>query len=196
MANDDFARGLVPLNTNGHGTVNSHYYQASTVTDIAIGMLVVLTQGRVSRAAVSGLAPAIGVALGFARGKGVSNELDPWLDVSDLSSDDWYVQVADDPSQEFFIQEDTGGTALTGTAAGQYTIDLLYQTTSIDAVSGIARLEIDATTALAGTGAPIHILRLHDYVNSDGTQNAVGDYAKWVVAISNHQKGNVNDRVS
>lgn len=196
MANDDFARGLVPLNTNGHGTVNSHYYQASTVTDLAIGMTLTLTNGRVSRAPVSGLAPLIGVALGFSKNKGASNELAPWLDVSGLTSDDWYVQVADDPSQEFFIQEDTGGTALTGTAAGAYTSGIVYQTTSIDTTSGIARAELDASIALPGTDHQLHILRLHDYVNSDGTQNAVGDYAKWVVQIASHQKGNASDRVS
>ena len=188
MANDDFARGLVPLNTNGKGTVNAHYYQASTVTDIAIGMLVALTQGRVSRAAVSGMDPDIGVALGFSQGKGGVHELNPWLDVSAMTTDDWFVLVADDPDQEFYIQEDTGGTALTGTAGGQYTGNLLYQTTSIDTVSGLARLELDASSAVADTGQALHILRLHDYVNSDGTQNAVGDYAKWVVTIAHHQK--------
>ena len=187
MANDDFARGLVPLNTNGGRTVNSHYYLATTITDISIGMSVRLVDGRVQRAVVTGMVPCIGVALGFSRNKGASNELDPWLDVSDLSSDDWYVQVADDPSQEFFIQEDTGGTALTATA-GSYFIMGLFQTTSIETVSGITRLELDASTALANTSGHLQILRLHDYVNSDGTQNAVGDYAKWVVRIGHHQK--------
>ena len=188
MANDDFARGLVPLNVNGKGTVNGHYYQASTITDIGIGMLVVLTQGRVARAAVTGMNPVIGVAGGFARGKGVSNELAPWLDVSGLTSDDWYVFVYDDPDQEFFIQEDTGGTALTGTAGGQYSGNGLFQTTSIDTVSGLTRLELDASSAVADTGQLLHILRLHDEVQGDGTQNAVGDYAKWVVRILHHQK--------
>src|SRR3990167_7589671 len=187
MANDDYARGLVPLNTNGHGTVNTHYYLATTITDIAIGMPLRLVDSRVQRAAVTGMASVIGVALGFSKNKGVSNELDPWLDVSDLSSDDWYVQVADDPDQEFFIQEDTGGTALTGTA-GSYFCDLVYQTTSIDTVSGVARLEVDASSALANTSGVVQLLRLHDYVNSDGTQNAVGDYAKWVVRLGHHQK--------
>lgn len=188
MANDDFARGLVPLNTNGKGTVNSHYYHASTITDIAVGMTVALTNGRVSRAPATGIAPILGVALGFAKNKGASNELAPWLDVSGLTSDDWYVQVADDPDQEFYVQEDTGGTALTGTAGGAYTAGLIYQTASIDTVSGMAKLELDASTAAVGTGQALHILRLHDYVNSDGTQNAVGDYAKWVVTIAAHQK--------
>ena len=195
MANDDFARGFVPLNTNGHGTVNSHYYLATTATDLAIGMPVRLLNGRVQRAAVTGMASVIGVAIGFSKNKGGSNELAPWLDVSGLSSDDWYVQVADDPSQEFYIQEDTGGAALAGTAGG-YFISGLYQTTSIDTVSGVARLELDASTALASTSGIARILRLHDCVNSDGTQNAVGDYAKWVVQIAHHQKGNVNDRVA
>ena len=187
MANDDFARGLVPLNTNGHGTVNTHYYLATTITDIAIGMPVRLVDGRVQRAVVTGMVPCIGVAVGFAKNKGASNELAPWLDVSGLTSDDWYVQVADDPDQEFYIQEDTGGTALTGTA-GSYFIMGVFQTTSIDTVSGVARLEIDASTALANTSGHLQILRLHDVVNSDGTQNAVGDYAKWVVRIGHHQK--------
>ena len=190
MANDDLARGFVPLNTNGHGTVNNHYYRATTITDLAIGMPLRLVDGRVQRAAVTGMASVIGVALGFSKNKGASNELDPWLDVSDLSSDDWYVQVADDPTQEFFIQEDTGGTALTATAP-YYFISGLYQTTSIDTVSGVARLELDASTALANTSGICRILRLHDYVNSDGTQNAVGDYAKWVVVFGFHQKNSV-----
>lgn len=187
MANDDRAWGLVPLNTNGGRTVNSHYYLATTATDISIGMPLTLLNGRVQRAAATGMVPTIGVALGFSRNKGGPNELDPWLDVSDLTSDDWFVQVADDPSQEFYIQEDTGGAALTATA-GNYSCDLLFQTTSIDTVTGLSRLELDASTAVVGTGAVMHILRLHDYVNSDGTQNAVGDYAKWVVAFTHHQK--------
>lgn len=187
MANDDFARGLVPLNTNGKGTVNNHYYLATTATDIAIGMPVVLVTGRVQRAAVTGMTPALGVAIGFSKGKGGSNELAPWLDVSGLTSDDWYVQVADDPDQEFYIQEDTGGTALTATAP-QLTVSGVFQTTSIDTITGVAKLELDASTAVLTTGATFRILRLHDYVNSDGTQNALGDYAKWVVMFAHHQK--------
>ena len=187
MANDDFARGLIPLNTNGHGTVNNHYYLATTVTDIAIGMPLRLVDGRVQRSLSTGMVPTIGVAIGFSKNRGGSNELAPWLDVSGLTSDDWYVQVADDPDQEFFIQEDTGGTALTGTAPS-YFVQMLMQTTSIDTVSGITRGEIDASTALANTSGLLQILRLHDYVNSDGTQNAVGDYAKWVVRLGHHAK--------
>mgnify|MGYP001570735634 CR=1 FL=1 len=190
MANDDFARGFVPLNTNGKGTVDSHYYLATTVTDISIGMPLRLLSGRVQRAAVTGMASVIGVALGFSRNKGGPNELAPWLDVSGLTSDDWYVQVADDPTQEFYIQEDTGGTALTATA-GYYFINGIYQTTSIDTVTGITRLELDASTALANTSGMCRVLRLHDAVNSDGTQNAVGDYAKWVVVFGFHQKSSV-----
>ena len=190
MANDDFARGFVPLNTNGHGTVNTHYYRASTATDLAIGMPVRMVTGLATRAAVTGMASVLGVVLGFSKDKGASNELKPWLDVSDLSSDDWYVQVADDPTQEFYIQEDTGGTALTGTAPG-YFISGIYQTTSIDTVSGVARLELDASTVVITTSGIARILRLHDYVNSDGTQNAVGDYAKWVVVFGFHQKSSV-----
>ena len=193
MANDDFARGFVPLNTGGKGTVEGHLYQASTVTDLAIGMMVQLSNGRVSRAAVTGLTPVLGVAGGFQKAKaGAPNELAPWLDVSGLTSDDWYVFVWDDPSQEFYIQEDTGGTALTATAP-YCTIGGLYQASSISTDSGITRLEIDASTAVATTGQPIQILRLHNNINTDGTDNALGDYAKWVVKFAWHQKGNVND---
>ncbi len=188
MANDDFARGLIPLNTQGHGTVIGHSYLATTATDIAVGMPVRLVDGRVQRAAVTGMAGVLGVAGGFTKARsGIPNELAPWLDVSGLTSDDWYVFVYDDPSQEFYIQEDTGGTALTGTA-GSYFINGVYQTTSIDTTSGVARLELDASTALANTSGVFQILRLHDNINSDGTINAVGDYAKWVVRIGHHQK--------
>ena len=195
MANDDFARGLIPLNTNGHGTVNNHYYRVTTATDLAIGMPVTLAVGFVQRAAVTGMVPCIGAIMGFSFNRGGSNEIRPWLRVSDITAGggDWYAQVADDPAQEFFIQEDTGGTALTATAP-QLTISGLYQTTSIDAISGVARLEIDASTAVLTTGQVFKILRLHDLVNSDGTQNALGDYAKWVVMFAHHQKrgGNID----
>ena len=187
MANDDFARGLIPLNTNGGRTVNNHYYLATTITDIAIGMPLRLVDGRVERSASTGMVPTIGVAIGFSKNKGASNELAPWLDVSGLTSDDWYVQVADDPGQEFFIQEDTGGTALTATAPS-YFIQMVMQTTSIDTVSGVTRGELDASTALATTSGLLQILRLHDYVNTDGTQNALGNYAKWVVRLGHHAK--------
>ena len=196
MANDDFARGFVPLNSIIPG-VNAHYYRASTASDIFIGQPIQGNAsgffGVTSNAAIQ--PTIIGVAVGFAgpQKAGLATD-DPFLDASDLTTlaanlrtGDRWILVADDPQQQFFIQEDTGGTALALADVGA-AIDLIYRTfaDSGNTTSGIARLEIDASTVVTTTAAVVHILGLHDNINNDGTDNAVGDYAKWRVKFLHH----------
>ena len=193
MANDDFARGLIPLNSILPG-VNAHYYRASTSEDIFIGNVIAVgADGFARLGSNSAVTPLLGVALGFAgpQKSGLATD-DPYLDASDLTTlasnlrtGDRYVLVADDPNQEFFIQEDTGGTALA--ILDQFAaIDLVNRTTVGNVTSGFANAEIDASSVVTTTAAILQILRLHDNVNNDGTNNAVGDYAKWVVKILHH----------
>lgn len=198
MANDDFARGLVPINFNPKA--NAHYYRASSASDIFIGQPVLMNaSGYVGAASNAAIQPTIiGVAIGFAgpQKRGLATD-DPYLDASDLTTlaagletGDRYVLVADDPQQQFIIQEDTGATALALADQGA-AIDLIYRTAadSGNTTSGIARLEIDASTVVTTTAAVLQILQLADLVNNDGTNNAVGDYAKWVVKFVTHQLG-------
>lgn len=197
MANDDYARGLVPLNRNPN---YAHYYRASTATDIFLGDTLLLNASGlvgVSSAATIGVENLIGVAIGFSgpQKRGLATD-DPYLDASDLTTlaagletGDRLVLVADDPNQEFYVQEDTGGTALALADVGA-AINVVYRSTdSGNTTSGWSRSEIDASAVVTTTAAQLQILRLFDGINNDGTNNAVGDYAKWVVKILHHQRG-------
>lgn len=199
MANDDYARGLVPLQWP---SVPCHYYRVATATDIFLGMPVELSStGFVNAMNVTsaGYQSALGVAIGFAGTlKRSIATADPFLDVSDLtppdpSSDtgDRFVLVADDPNQEYYIQGDTGGTLATITAAGE-SVTLLFRASSGNTSSGWANLEFDASSNAASTAALIQLLRAHDVVNTDGTENTMGaTYQKWVVKFVSHQHGGI-----
>lgn len=201
MANDNFARGLVPVNL-GQGNLSAHYYRVSTAADIYLYQPVTLpAAGFVIGAGVAtDNSVVLGVAIGFAgtQKRSIATN-DPFLDVSDLtppvpSSDtgDRFVLVADNPNQEFYIQEDTGGTALALADVGA-SIHLLYRGSDGSAVTGNAdsgwvTAELDASTVVTTTAGMVTLLGLFDGVNSDGTNTTVGDYAKWVVRITHHQK--------
>ena len=201
MANDDDPRGLIPLEALGGGRPRGHYYRVATATDLFRGCPVtLLASGYVDAASATLMVPILGVAWGFAGvlKRGLATN-DPFLDVSDLtpptpSSDtgDRWVYVVDDPEQEFLVQEDTGGTALTLAEAGA-ACDLIYRGATAIAVSGSldngwASLELDRSGVVTTTAAPVQVIRLHDTINTDGTENAVGNFGKWVIRIVHHQR--------
>ncbi len=196
MANDNFPRGLVPLNWPN---MPVRYYRVSTATDIFLGMPVAIdANGFVSAidASTAGAVNVLGVAVGFAGTlkRGIATN-DPYLDVSDLtppdpSSDtgDRYVLVADDPNQEYVIQGDTGGT-LAGAAAIGNAATLIFRASSGNTTTGWANLELDASTNVTTTAGVVLLLRGHDAINSDGTENTLGaNYAKWIVKTLMSQK--------
>lgn len=202
MANDNFPRGLFPINFNPKA--DAHYYRVNTAgTDIFLGQPVdFLTTGFVDNAipvGTDGVVRALGVAVGFAGPlkKGLATD-DPFLDVSDLSTlatgldtGDRWILVADNPMQQFAIQADTGGTLATLAAIGE-TAALIYRATSGNTSTGWANLELDASSNAASTGQLVRILGLQDIVNVDGTENSTGNYAKFVVMIQTHRKASVN----
>lgn len=196
MANDNFPRGLVPLRWP---FVSANYYRVGTAVDLFLGMPVELAStGYIGPVPVdsAGAVQTIGVVVGFAgtQKRSIATN-DPFLDVSDLtppdpSSDtgDRYALVVDDPDAEFIVQSDTGGTMATLADAGQ-AIAGIYRATSGNTSTGWANLELDASTNVAGNSGAFQLLRLHDIVNTDGTENTAGaNYAKWVVRLLNHQK--------
>lgn len=194
MANDNFPRGLYPLKPPAGGMIPCNIYEVSTAADIYLGQPVGKDAGGLLVGAATAGASGVlylGVALGFLDANQASiPETDPFLDVSDATGAR-YVIVSDDPNQEYLVQEDTGGTALALTERGA-TIDLIYRggggAVTGDANTGWATLELDASTVVTTNSGALTIQRLHDQINSDGTQNAVGDYAKWVCTITNHQR--------
>ena len=201
MANDNYPRGLVPVNWP---KIPVHYYRIGTSQDVFLGEVVDLAStGFITNAidvTTAGIVQAIGVAVGFAGPlkRGLAND-DPFLDASDLSTlaaglpaGDRWVAVADDPDQEFIVQADTGGTLATITAVGE-SAALIYRATSGNTDSGWANLEMDASTNAASTGQLLRIVGLHDAVNVDGTENTGGaNFAKWRVRILDHRLSQSN----
>ena len=202
MANDNFPRGLFPLNWP---KTPIHYYRVGTGSDVFLGELVDLAStGYITNAidvTTAGIVQAIGVAVGFAGPlkRGLAND-DPYLDVSDLAplssgleTGDRWIAVADDPDQIFVVQGDTGGTMATLSAVGE-TAALIYRSAgSGNTTSGWATLEMDASTNAASTGQLLRIVGLHDIVNVDGTENTAGaNYAKWQVRIMTHRLRQAN----
>ena len=197
MANDDRPRGLIPLDWP---STRVHAYRITTGGDVFVGQAVdAVAAGYISAITMTGLQPSLGVVVGFAGPNlGGLASSDPFLDVSDLTPPtggeppgDRYALVADDPQQQYYIQEDTGGTALT-LADNWSTLDLVFRgptgtVTNGNTDTGWANLELDASSIVQTSGAFVQVIRLHEAPNSDGTLNAPGDFAKWVVRISQHR---------
>lgn len=125
-------------------------------------------------------APCTGVVVGF--------EVDP-TDLHKLcyeATDTGYVMVEDDPNILYRIQEDSVGGALAIlTAVGEY-IDPIANLDG-DQQTGLSLLQLDSSTL--GTGTSCRIARLDNSPN-----NAVGDYAKWLVQMN--QSTEINDSAS
>lgn len=200
MANDDYARGLFPV---GYPNCKITYYRISTGVDVFLGDPVDMAGtgfiGNAVPVGTAGIVQAIGAVVGFSGplGRGLATD-DPFLDVSDLAplatgldAGDRWAAVADDPFQEFIIQADTGGTLVTLAGIGE-TAALIYRAASGNTTSGWANLELDASTNAASTGQLVRILRLHDAVNVDGTENTTGNFAKFVVMFQTHRKTAAN----
>ena len=192
MANDDSPRGLIPYNHDAGVGIKTHVYEAASSGaggPIFIGQPVVLVAaGHVENAAPAGASGVATLYLGVAVGFLAENYGVPTVPFNDTGgTTKRYVIVADDPNQRFVAQEDTGGTALTLNERGA-SADLIFRAgASGNNTTGFANLEIDASTVLTTNSGAVTLLQLQDIVNSDGTQNAVGDFGKWIVRITNHQ---------
>lgn len=202
MANDNNPRGLIPLDWP---YTKVHAYRITTGGDVFLGQGVdAVAAGYVSAVTITGIQTLIGVVVGFTgpNESGLATNA-PFLDVSDLTpvvgglpAGDRFAIVADDPDQLYVVQEDTGGTALT-LAETWSSIDGIFRGTDADNTdgntnTGWANLEIDASSVVQTTAATFQIVKLYETVNSDGTRNAVGDYAKWVIKILHHRMRGAN----
>ena len=196
MANDDQIRargGLLPVQYP-FGNFKKEYYRLTTgvaAANIFIGMPVDLDAN--GRAAAFDVTASNNLLLGSVVGFADTNleALPSAMETTTAGAylpgnTDAFVLVADDPNQEFIIQEDTGGTALALVDVG-LNANLVYRSSSGDTTTGYTTAELDASSAGTGTGGILIIKQIARNMNSDGTQNAVGDYAKWVVKIARHR---------
>ncbi|MCF4166340.1 hypothetical protein L2U69_11850 [Zavarzinia compransoris] len=97
------------------------------------------------------------------------------------ASTERYVWVADDPNLLFKVQEDSVGGALAVTAVGN-SADLTGFTSG-SATTGLSSIQIDSNTATAsGDGTEDVVV----FGLANTPDNAIGDYAKWLVRLNNH----------
>lgn len=169
MANVDGAFGLMPEQKDAK--VTKYTVKAGT-SKIHIGTPVLMdAAGTVDIGGVTG--NLVGVAMGFFDGDGVPQSYYPG------DSDTTYtVMVADDPTQEFIVQEDSVGGALALTDIGLNT-DCVAGTGNDS--TGKSAWELDSSKAATTNTLQLRILRLYD-----APDNAVGDHAVWVVRINAH----------
>jgi hypothetical protein len=200
MANDDFssARGGLRPSMQPYGTVKRSYYKLTTsaTADVYIGQPVDLDGSGQVTAATVGTANGIflvGAVLGFARDSrgqhGLPNEMSLITQGAYLPKNvDAFVCVSDDPNQEYIMQEgSTAVSALALTNIGQTVGFSFAKATSGDTVTGSSLAEITPVGAAASTMGSLRLVALADQMNSDGSNNAVGTYAKWRVRIQNHR---------
>jgi len=194
MANDDeiSARGgLLPV-TMPHGNIRTGLYKVTTNATVGffIGQPVDLdANGGVVGAGVTDAAFLLGSIVGFTDNEKAqlpSSLNDLTVGPSLPANTDGFAIVADDPNQIFQIQEDTGGSALTRSNVGN-TAHFVPRTSSGNTTTGYSTAELDRSTAAADTGGSLTILGLVDRMNSDGTDNDFGNFAKLRVKIFQHR---------
>lgn len=187
MANTNAPNGLRPLKYRSgvpyNGECNLYYVAAGDATALGIGDPVSLSGAADSTGKYQGVtqqaAPGdtiVGVVVGF--------KVDP----TDLSlryrkaSTERYVWVADNPDLLFEIQEDSVGGALTAANAGQ---NIDFATGSVDTTTAQSGFQLDSSTAATTATLDAKLIRL---LNAE--DNSLGNYAKWVVSLNNHQYAN------
>lgn len=194
MANDDLIAcrgGLLPVRTP-YGACRKNYYRLTTSNASALYLghpMDLDANGRAVVAANGDEKRMLGPVLGFLS---TSKDSIP-SGMADLTqgsylpaNTDAYVLIADDPGQLFMIQEDTGGTALAETNIGN-TATWAIRTSSGNDTTGYSTVELDRSDIAADNSGALQVLGLVPYINSDGSENTWGNYAKLLVRINNHR---------
>lgn len=188
MANADTPFGLKPVaHRNGacyNGAFRVYNIASGDGTATFIGDPVKLAgtastvNGVIYSDVIQGTAAAtvVGVVVGFAPNP------------SDLSSrhraasTQRLVYVADDPDLLFEIQEVSGGTALTANDIGLNANFVVAAGSTTTALSGV---ELNNATEATTNTLDLHIVGL-----VPREDNAIGEHAKWLVSLNNHQYAN------
>ena len=203
MANANTPAGLTPLKNSPFVEIpkNSYYIPASYATALFIGDPVVktgtsntanvLTSGKlypagslpeINKATAGDANASTGVIIGF-----LANPTN--LNVAyNPASTERIAIVADNPLQEFEIQEETAGTPLAVTSVG-LNANLVYAESG-STVTGLSGAELDTSTPATTSTFQLKILRL-----VDAPDNAIGQHAKWRVKINNHTEANVTSGI-
>lgn len=180
MANANAPSGLTPVRyRNGapwNGVARRYYVPATDSTALFIGDPVIIAGDgdangvpTCTRATAGSAGRITGVVVGF-------EPTGPFPAKYRAASTAMYVLVADDPALLFEIQEDGVGGNLAATNIGQ-NIDLIAGSGST--TTGFSGFLADSSTAATTATLQLRIIGLSQRID-----NAIGSYAKWLVAIN------------
>lgn len=184
MANADTPFGFKPVqHRNGapyNGAARRYSVAASNGTAIYIGDPVKLAgtaqtiDGQVYADVVQGTTTAavVGVVVGV-----VADTRDSLI--YRAASTQRILLVADDPDLLFEIQEVSGGTALTANDIG---LNAAFVVGSGSTVTGLSGVELNNSGEATTNTLDVQIMGL-----VSRPDNAVGEHAKWLVRLNNHQ---------
>lgn len=182
MANVDRPNGFRPI-----GTVNGSPYNANVrkrpvdsanATAIFVGDAMILEDdGNVAPYTGSSGGNLLGVCVGVVVNRAVAATEHPGYLPAFTAG---YVLVVEGPDVLYVVQEDDGGTTLTTAAIGS-NFDVLA--TAGSTTTGQSAHELDRSTTTDGSPGTAQ-LRLIGLM--DREDNAVGDWAKWIVRINEH----------
>ena len=192
MANANRPSGLSPVGyLNGapwNGKLGLYFIPSTDANAYALGDPVVLAgSGSTSGQAASVVLATAGTGnsvLGPIVTAGATTEFGPYVDPTNLGTTvipatktvGYWVGVADDPNTLFEVQEDSVGNNLATTDLGN----------NFDLVSGTNNSYVSGWMLDSSTAATTNTLQLKLMYLARRTDNAIGQYAKWVVLINNH----------
>lgn len=188
MANANTPFGLVPkMYSNGtpwNGKANWYYIPVGNANAIFTGDLVTMdgtgsADGKyptVKRTAAADIT-IVGVVIGFATSPELGFDANNLTRKYVAASTAMYCLVVDDPNVIFEIQEDSDGGAIAVTAIGN-NADVVA--TAGSTTTGQSGMVLDSSDVVT-TAQQLRILRL-----ADRPDNALGNYAKWLVMINEH----------
>ena len=166
------------------------YLRANTSQAIYRGQFVAINNsGQIAVIAPGDLVASIGIAWSFLApgGTGLPTGMTTTTAAANLpASTDAVVGYTYDPQQLYVMEEITGGVALTAISVGQL-VNWTYTATTGNTTTGYATTVIQNSSVSSGTGPLLQLLQFQNITNQDGTANAAGASAKWIVRIANHQ---------
>lgn len=183
MANNDNARGLSLARSQGAsahtGGVNRYYVPDTDATANYVGGLVKLAGSADAEGVPSvtgNISPGDTVVGVVVATEAITQDSTTYR----AASTERYVLVADDPNELFEIQEDSFGGALTADSVGLNAS--VTGATDGSTFTGRSTMELDSDTA--DTTATLD-LSIHRLVRRG--DNEIGEFAKWLVRLNNHQ---------
>lgn len=188
MSNNNIASGLRPINDNGTawtGQGRLVAFPTSQSGNIFLGDPLVPLGGTdawgvplVGIASAGGGATVLGGFIGIANGpQGSGYTVTRDLPVYRQASIANYGFVCDDPNQLYTIQEDSVGGAMAAASVGFGNADLVAG--SGNTTTGFSGWQLDSSTLNTTNTLQLRIVGL-----TRGPDNAVGNYAKWVVRLN------------